>query len=205
MDGQRGERLSRLTAPGIRFRFAGPGDVKSVVDLVESAYRGESSRQGWTTEADLLDGQRTDAAQVSSLLGREASVVLLAEEDASPGAGAEPGLVGCCHLERLGPGTAYFGMFAVSPRRQGGGVGRALVAEARRVAARWGCTAMRMTVIRQRQDLISWYRRLGFEPTGETEPFPYGDERFGRPRRDDLEFVVLSGALGSPLRSPGVT
>src|SRR4051794_13241714 len=46
----------------VMFREAGPADLGAIVALVESAYRGESSRAGWTTEADLLDGQRTDRA-----------------------------------------------------------------------------------------------------------------------------------------------
>lgn len=157
------------------------------MDLVESAYRGEESRAGWTTEAHLLDGQRTDTAQVDELIHRPGSVIILAERDGR--------LVGSCHLERHGDGTAYFGMFAVRPKEQGGGVGRALIGEARRAAREWGCRSLRMTVIRQRDDLIAWYARLGFHPTGEAEPFPYGDERFGRPRREDLEFVVLAGPV----------
>ncbi len=156
------------------------------MDLVESAYRGEESRAGWTTEAHLLDGQRTDRGQVDELIHRPGSLIILAERDG--------GLVGSCHLERHG-GTAYFGMFAVRPEEQGAGVGRALIGEARRTAREWGCGSLRLTVIRQREDLSAWYERLGFHPTGETEPFPYGDERFGRPRRGDLEFVVLGGPV----------
>lgn len=182
--------------PQLEFSAAGPSDVDAVVALVESAYRGEASRAGWTTEADLLAGQRTDRSQVMSLIRRPRSVVLLARSGGR--------LVGCCHLEFTevaGPrevgdaASAYFGMFAVSPAEQGAGVGRALITEATGRALDQGCAEMRMTVIRQRPDLIAWYRRLGFEPTGETEPFPYGDESFGRPLRDDLEFVVLSAPL----------
>jgi GNAT superfamily N-acetyltransferase len=93
--------------------------------------------------------------------------------------------------------VAYFGMFAVRPGRQGRGLGRAVLAEAQRLArAEWHATRMEMTVIRQRLDLIAWYARLGYQPTGATEPFPYGDERYGRPTRPDLEFVVLAKPLG---------
>lgn len=174
------------------FRFAGGSDdeVDAIVALVESAYRGPASRAGWTTEADLLDGRRTDRAAVREVISAPTAPggMLLAEEDGH--------LVGCCQLEQRPHGAAYFGMFSVRPTQQGQGRGRAIVAEAERVAGEeWGATRMSMTVIRQRQDLIAWYERLGYEPTGETQPFPYGDERFGIPTRPDLEFVVLAKPL----------
>ncbi|WP_261164580.1 GNAT family N-acetyltransferase [Microbacterium sp. Marseille-Q6965] len=171
-----------MSAP-LSFRTAGPADVPAVVSLVESAYRGESSRAGWTTEADLLDGQRTDAAQVEALLNVAGSVVLLVERGGR--------LAACCHLEHRDD-YAYFGMFAVAPRAQGDGIGRALLCEAERVASEeWGLAELRMTVITARDDLIAWYERRGYRRTGERTPFPYGDERFGLPRRDDLEFETL--------------
>ncbi len=92
-------------------------------------------------------------------------------------------------------------MFAVRPDQQSSGIGGVVLHEAARLATTWGCTELRMTVIRQRTDLIAWYVRRGYRPTGETLPFPYGDERFGRPRRDDLEFAVLAGPLAGPLAS----
>ena len=172
----------------LSFRPASLGDVDAVVALVDSAYRGETSRAGWTTEADLLDGQRTDAEQVSDIVRAEGSVVLLAQQDGAVAA--------CCELRHWGRDVAYFGMFAVRPGLQGRGVGRALIREAERHAVeRWQATVMRMTVIRQRTELIGWYERLGYAATGEVVPFPYGDRRFGRPLRDDLEFIVLTRAL----------
>ncbi|MDX6741085.1 GNAT family N-acetyltransferase [Actinocorallia sp. A-T 12471] len=170
------------------FREAGQDDVARIVALVESAYRGDSSRTGWTTEADLLDGQRTDPEAVRALLTADGSLVLLAERDGS--------LVACCHLERRGE-TAYFGMFAVSPAEQNSGLGRTVLAEAERVArARWAAREMQMTVITLRTELVAWYERRGYRATGEIRPFPYADERFGRPRRDDLDFSVLVKPLG---------
>lgn len=173
------------------FRAAGTADIEAVVALVESAYRGDSGRRGWTTESDLLDGQRTDAAGVSALLGQPDSLVLLAERDGV--------LLACCHIERQGD-AGYFGMFAVNPDLQMAGVGKALLAEAERVARdEWRCVAMRMTVIEQRAELIAWYERRGYQRTGEFRPFPYGDARFGIPRRDDLRFEwmvkPLAGAV----------
>ena len=173
----------------LTFRRAGVPDVDAVVALVHSAYRGEVSRQGWTTEADLLDGQRTDAAAVREVIERSDSQIILALRDDT--------LVGSCEIDRSESGdVAHFGMFAVRPGLQGHGIGGAVLAEAERTArATWGARTMRMDVIRQRDELIAWYRRRGYEPTGETEPFPYGDERFGIPRRDDLEFIVLEKSI----------
>ena len=174
----------------LTFRFAVglDGEVDALVVLVESAYRGPASRAGWTTEADLLDGQRTDAAAVRDIIASSKGGMLLAEEGSD--------LTGCCRLERRGPNDAYFGMFSVRPTRQGHGVGRAILHEAERVARdEWGATRMSITVIRQPDDLLAWYERLGYQLTGVTEPFPYGDERFGIPTRPDLEFVVLAKSL----------
>jgi ribosomal protein S18 acetylase RimI-like enzyme len=166
------------------YRTATGDDVDDIVTLVESAYRGDSSRVGWTTEADLLDGQRTDHAAVTDAVERQGSVVLL-----TPQHGA---LLGCCHLERRADDTCYFGMFAVAPTVQAAGIGRRLLAEAERFAReQWDATVMEMTVITQRRDLIAWYERRGYSSTGEMRPFPHGDERFGLPRRDDLAFEVL--------------
>lgn len=169
------------------FRAATPDDVDAIVALVQSAYRGDASRAGWTTEADLLDGQRTDPRGVLSSITAPDSVVVLAEHDDV--------LAACCHLERR-ESRCYFGMFAVAPARQGGGIGGQVMAYAEDLArTRWGCTLMEMTVIRQRTDLIAFYERRGYTDTGQRSPFPYGDERFGLPRRDDLEFTLLEKAL----------
>ncbi len=165
------------------FRSATAADVVAIVALVESAYRGESGLRGWTTESHLLDGRRTDAADVGALIERPESLILLAEEDGR--------LLASCHLERQGE-AAYFGMFAVDPVGQGSGLGKRVLAEAERIARdEWHCHAMRMTVIVQRDELIAWYQRRGFRRTGDYLPFPYGDERFGIPRRDDLRFEWL--------------
>lgn len=175
---------SLMTAPiSPVFRPANSADIDAIVALVESAYRGESGLRGWTTESHLLDGQRTDAADVSALIGRPDCRVLLAELDGQ--------LKASCHIERQGE-TGYFGMFAVDPGGQGSGVGKRVLAEAERIAREeWHCRSMRMTVIEQRAELIAWYERRGYRRTGEYQPFPYGDERFGIPRRDDLRFEVL--------------
>ncbi|MGY0002448.1 GNAT family N-acetyltransferase [Micromonospora sp. I033] len=169
-------------------RTARRADVAALVDLVESAYRGERSRAGWTTEADLLAGQRTDPDMVAEAVSSPGGTVLVAEDGT--------GIVACCQLERRDD-HVYFGMFAVAPGRQGGGLGRELLAEAERYARdEWHTGEMRMTVITQREDLIAWYERRGYVRTGELSPFPYGDKRFGVPLRPDLAFETLRKKLG---------
>jgi ribosomal protein S18 acetylase RimI-like enzyme len=178
--------------PTIVFRQAAAADVAAIVALVESAYRGDASKQGWTTEADMLDGQRTDPQGVADLIGRRDCTTLLGESAA--------GLLACAQVEAVagedGAKTGYFGMFSVRPNLQGGGIGRAMLAEAERIAReQWGCARMQMTVITIRDELIAWYERRGYRRTGRYKPFPYGDERFGVPKRDDLRFEVLEKAL----------
>lgn len=165
------------------FRTATAADVPGLVQLIDSAYRGDESRAGWTTEADLLDGQRTDPDGVLGVIADENSRLLVVEIDGEAAA--------CFQLEHRGA-HAYFGMFAVRPSMQGGGLGRTVMSEAERLArAEWGVDEMHMTVIRQRDELIAWYERRGYRRTGRMLPFPYGDERFGVPRRTDLEFELL--------------
>lgn len=171
----------------LRFRNAALSDVAAVVRLVESAYRGAVSRAGWTTEADLLDGQRTDEEQVTSLIVDASSRIVLALE------GRE--LVGSMLLASE-PRSLYLGMLSVRPTQQTSGIGRGLLEEAERIALAEGlATRIKMTVIAQRTELIAWYERRGYVRTGACEPFPYGDPRFGLPRRPDLYFEVLEKRL----------
>ncbi|TDC55213.1 GNAT family N-acetyltransferase [Actinomadura sp. KC345] len=169
------------------FRTATAADVPALVALVERAYRGDASRAGWTTEADLLGGQRTDPEGVAAVVDASSGRMLVAEVDGT--------LAACCQVEHRGD-HAYFGMFAVDPGRQGGGLGRVVLNEAERLTRdEWGAAEMRMTVITAREELIAWYVRRGYARTGEKSPFPYGDERFGLPKRDDLEFELLAKKL----------
>ncbi|WP_274555319.1 GNAT family N-acetyltransferase [Streptomyces spiramyceticus] len=172
----------------LTFRDATEADVDVLVALIESAYRGDSSRSGWTTEADILEGQRTDPEGVLDVIKSPDSRLLTVERDGA--------VVACCQLEHRGD-AAYFGMFAVAPGLQGGGLGRVIIAEAERtVREAWGVGEMHMTVISVRDELIAWYERRGYRRTGRMSPFPYGDERFGVPQRDDLAFELLVKTLG---------
>src|SRR5262245_8251333 len=174
---------------GVTPRIATAADAPALVALVNSAYRGDSSKAGWTTEADLLGGQRTDVDRIVETIARSDNVILVCEEDRA--------LVACVQLERTGH-DCYLGMLTVLPTKQSAGLGRQLLEAAERWAvAHWSPRAMHMTVIAQRTELIAWYERRGYRRTGEQKPFPYGDERFGLPRRDDLVFDVLRKSLPS--------
>jgi GNAT superfamily N-acetyltransferase len=165
------------------FRRANLADVDAIVALVESAYRGDASRAGWTTEADLLEGRRTDAEEVRACIERERGMILLAVDDDA--------IVACANVAEE-DGAGYFGMFSVVPARQGGGIGSRVLAEAERIVRdEWALPAMRMTVIDIREELARYYERRGYLRTGQKKPFPYGDERFGVPKRGDLQFEVL--------------
>jgi GNAT superfamily N-acetyltransferase len=171
----------------LTFRPASHIDIPALVALVTSAYRGDVSKQGWTTEADLLDGQRIDPDVLRRDIERPRSRIIIAERDGL--------LLACAHVAEE-DGAGYFGMFSVQPDLQGGGVGKALLAEAERVAGgEWELPAMRMTVIDLRDELIAFYERRGYARTGIKKPFPYGDERYGIPKRDDLRFEVLEKPL----------
>jgi ribosomal protein S18 acetylase RimI-like enzyme len=174
-------------SPALEFRRARLADVEAIVALVESAYRGDASRAGWTTEADLLDGQRTDAGEVGELVASDSARILLAFR------GRE--LVGSVMLVHA-VDPAHVGMLAVHPELQAHGIGRALLAEVERVIVheRLACR-VQMTVIAQRSELIAWYGRRGYALTSETQRFPYGEPRFGLPRRPDLYFRVLEKTL----------
>lgn len=175
--------------PPPSFRAATADDVATVVDLVESAYRGERSKEGWTTEAELLGGQRTDAEAIAAVISAPDSRVLLASNELGE-------VIACCTIQQLRAGRSYFGTFAVRPGSQGGGIGKLVLAEAERVAqVEWASNTIEMTVIGQREDLIAWYVRRGYVATGEMRPFPYGQARFGLPKREDLYFVVLAKSL----------
>jgi GNAT superfamily N-acetyltransferase len=156
-------------------------DVPELNILVNSAYRGESSKKGWTTEAHLLDGIRIDEEMLSSYFDDQTITILKnTNEDGQ--------ITGCVYLELRKP-KLYVGMFSVSPVLQAGGIGRALLLAAEGFAREVGCTTLTMTVISTRYELISWYERRGFKATGEVQPFHHG-KKFGIPRAE-IELIVM--------------
>jgi ribosomal protein S18 acetylase RimI-like enzyme len=172
----------------LTFRSALTADVDTIVALVNSAYRGESSRAGWTTEADILGGQRTDAEEISRLIAQDGSAILLCLRAGE--------IIGSVHVERVDAATAYMGMLVIRPVLQGQGLGRSLMDEAERFArTEWGASRIQMQVITLRHELIAYYERRGYLRTGEIRPFPATDPKFGLPKVDGLMFEVMEKSL----------
>lgn len=184
------------TAGAFLSRIASLDDIDSLVALVNGAYRGDSGRRGWTTEADLIDGQRVDAPMLVEMVEQEASSIIIVESEEAGTAE----IVGCVHVRgEHGAGSApraHFGLLTVAVDRQRQGIGDRLLAEAETFAReRFGAREMMMHVISIRAPLIAWYERRGYRKTGEKAAFPYGEPRFGLPLRDDLEFILMAKTL----------
>jgi GNAT superfamily N-acetyltransferase len=165
-----------------------PGDIPAIVALMNRAYRG--SETGWNTEAAYIGGDRTNVALLEADIRAKpdaAQLVARSDEDGR--------LMASVWLEPVGDVVWYLGALTVDPGLQLGGMGRKLLAAAEDWAVGHGARVIRMTVVHVREALIAWYERRGYALTGGTAPFPYGDERFGRPKRDDLYFVVLEKAV----------
>lgn len=149
----------------LRIRPAAAADLPTLHPVIERAYRGDSARAGWTHEADLLSGARTDAATLAAILADPEQVLLIALEGETP--------IGCVNVADRGSGLAYLGLLCIDPLRQAAGLGRQLIAAAEAHARdRFGCTRIEMTVIDRRAELIAYYERRGYARTGETRPFP---------------------------------
>ena len=157
----------------IEFRTALPTDIDAINLLVNSAYRGDSSKKGWTTEADLLGGQRTDSEKILEMIQDPSARIELATENNA--------ILGCVYLKKESD-TMYFGMLTVNPNLQARGIGKLLITHLENVARHENCKTIRMTVISQRNELIAFYERRGYQFTGKTEPFPENDPRFGLPK-----------------------
>ncbi|KAF4437979.1 murein transglycosylase [Fusarium austroafricanum] len=193
----------------LTFRPATPNDIPSLLSLIISAYRGPSSRAGWTTEADLLADERISPESLLAKITDPNGVVLMAFSS-SPGTSStgtstpeseldcdsDPRLVACCEVLRKDTDRGYFGLFAVSPKLQAGGIGRQVLQYAENYAKRnWGTKVMTMHVIWTRAELIAWYMRRGYARTGEKSPFPYAELVNGKALRDDLYFDHLEKEL----------
>ncbi len=162
-------------------RDAQPSDAQVLANFINNAYRGTSSRTGWTTEADFLEGTRTHEELLLRVIGKPDSRILLYFNGRI--------LEGCVEI-RQDADQLYLGMLTVHPECQGQGIGKKLMKIAEDEGARLGCTHVYMTVITKRHELIAWYEKQGYVNTGETKPFGFDDPRYGLPK-EPLEFTIL--------------
>ena len=169
-------------------RPANEADYPAVIAMTNSAYRGPPGQAAWKVETMIL-GQRIDDALLRDDLASTPGALLLIASDAISQH------VGHVRLDPGADATWYLGLLTVDPDRQDGGLGRQLLEASEAYAQGHGARRIQMTVIRQRVELIAWYERRGYARTGQTKPFPYGDNRFGEPTRDDLVFEVLEKGL----------
>jgi ribosomal protein S18 acetylase RimI-like enzyme len=166
-------------------------DAEALAALVNGAYRGIDGVGGWTSEIAVVAGLRITPAVLAADLADPAVTILGLREDGK--------LLACVRLEQVtgqsGAPAALIGMVAVHPRQQDRGLGRIMLERAEQEALAQGITQARMTVVSVRDSLIAWYERRGYRRTGETEAFPYEDDRFGTALRPDLAFIVLEKPL----------
>lgn len=157
-------------------------DIPKLVALINSAYRGDVSKKGWTTEADLLLGElRTDETTVEELMNTKGVMFLKCVNERKE-------IEGCVYLHQK-ENRLYLGMLSVSPMLQSQGTGKQLMGAAANYAKQLGCNSIFMRVISVRQELINWYEKQGYFKTGQTEAFP-NDDRFGIPTQP-LEFLIM--------------
>jgi GNAT superfamily N-acetyltransferase len=166
-------------------------DYAEIIELANWAYRGTGPSASWNMEAGVLEGQRLNASLIREDLAARPQGHLLTFREDSSGL-----LLGTAWLDPREGGVWYLGLFMIRPDQQNKQLGRGLLDAAESFAGERGGHRIRMTVLHVRSTLIAWYERRGYVATGETEPFPYGDDRFGRPLRDDLHFLVFEKDIG---------
>lgn len=170
------------------FSIADRKDALEITKLVNLSFRGDTSKQGWTTEANLIHGQRVDFDRIVEIIETPQNFIQLVR----PKSNQE--IIACSHFQ-IFDDHIYLGMLTVNPILQSKGLGRLLLKNAEEQALKFGKSKIKMTVIAQRTELISWYEKQGYRNTHERKPFPYGNPRFGVPQREDLYFEVLEKLL----------
>jgi ribosomal protein S18 acetylase RimI-like enzyme len=167
--------------PQIDIRPATHDDLPALHALIERSYRGTG---GWTNEAHLFDGPRTDLASLAFIIDQPGQLILVATADGVP--------IASVQVSDAGDGTGYLGLLSVDPGRQSGGLGGRMIAAAEAEARRrFDAVRMELTVIDRREDLLGWYRRRGYAPTGERRALPAGIGELS----SDLHLLVLEKPL----------
>ena len=159
-------------------------DIPQLVTLINSAYRGDESKKGWTTEAGLLEGKRINADGIKKIINQPTAVILKCVTD-------DDKITGCVYLKK-NDNKMYLGMLTVSPILQAGGIGKKILKASEEYAVEQKCDTMEMTVISIRHQLIAWYQRHGYHNTGKITPFP--DDQLSIPTQP-LEFITMEKSL----------
>lgn len=166
----------------LHFHKAELKDSASIASLINSAYRGESSRAGWTTEADLIDGLRTTTQEIAAIIQAEHTFILLGVLH------DEIIATTCCHYHE---GAAHLGMIAVKPKLQNKGYGKEMITAAEAMTKReWGVKNFQMNVITVRESLIAFYERQGYQRTGLIKDFP-AESDLWQVKVSGLQFTLL--------------
>ena len=165
-------------------------DYPAIIRLVNAAYRGTGAVESWNIETGIIEGTRLTDSLLRRDLKAKPHAHFLVHRDSANGA-----IIGTVWLEPVNDGAWYLGLFTIDPALQKQHLGRALLNAAEKFAKTHRASLIRMDVLSVRSTLIAWYERRGYQRTGETEPYPYGDNRSGTPLRDDLEFVILAKQL----------
>lgn len=166
---------------------AGVQDARELNVLINAAYRGEESKKGWTTEAEILGGLRIDERTLKAMLTQGEGTIIKYS-------GSDGEILGTVYLEVKKP-ALYLGMFAVSPLSQSKGIGKALLSFAEDFALPHGCDRITLTVISVREELIDWYKRHGYVPTGHSISFEDIEGRFGDPKVDAIDLIEMHKML----------
>jgi ribosomal protein S18 acetylase RimI-like enzyme len=173
----------------MRLEPASESDYAEIIDLVNLAFRGTGPTASWNIETGIIEGQRLTESLLRDDLAANPGAHLLIHRE------ADGSLLGTVWLEPKQDDVWYLGLLTVRPALQNRQLGRTLLAASEQFAKERGARCIRMTVVNLREALIAWYQRRGYTLTDETKPFPYSDNRFGTPLRNDLHFVVLAKHL----------
>lgn len=177
--------MSSLPSNSSQLLPASPLEAEEIATFVNQAYRGDESKKGWTTEAHLLDGQRTDAADIREKINLPLEGIFLLRNEKKE-------LLGSVYLKKASEDTAYLGMLSVGPNQQSLGTGKKILELSEKISKEyWNSKKIKMTVIEERLELIEYYQRRGYEKTGEIEPFPMNNRRFGIPKVPFIQMIVL--------------
>lgn len=179
--------MSNNILSNLQFPNAVPEQAGEITSLVNSVYRGDNAKKGWTTEAEILGGIRITEEKVTEYINTKDNVIMLAVNDKK--------IIGCVHLEKEG-NSCWLGMLSVDVNYQTYGLGKMLIEKSESfVKEKFGCGEMKMKVIGVRKELLEYYFRRGYRLTGEREDFIVDEDTFGKPFVQGLYFEILSKKL----------